>query len=418
MQIIIFEDEKVSLLKPLVNLKPVYGMVSGFRSLDEKFQHHIGSRHQLSYHLRRYLAPFFREQHPDRIVNSIVEDDVLFVNGRLICDKRLAAIVAGGGVEPGHVFMQDDDLVLARTARSRLQRDSDELLADVVDTAELSSGLALENVSGFRMIRHVWDAIGFHAAELQHDSEILELGSLEGDVHPSAVIVNPSNVYIGPEAVVKAGAVIDATEGFVAVGCGAVVEPQAVLMNSVFLAPWSKVNIGAKIYSNVAVGIASKVGGEVEDSIIEPFANKQHDGFLGHSYLSSWCNLGAGTNTSDLKNNYSKIALDMGDHKVLTDLQFLGLIMGDHSKSSINSMFNTGTIVGTSANVFGEGFPPKYIPSFSWAGSARGIEPYDLDKAVETARKVMERRRVFMSRSYEAMFRFLALREQGREVFI
>jgi len=189
-------------------------------------------------------------------------------------------------------------------------------------------------------------------------------------------------------------------------------------MNSVYLAPWSKANIGAKIYSNVAVGLASKVGGEVEDSIIEPFANKQHDGFLGHSYLSSWCNLGAGTNTSDLKNNYSKIVLDMGSHKVLTDLQFLGLIMGDHSKSSINSMFNTGTIVGTSANVFGEGFPPKYIPSFSWAGSAAGIEPYELDKAVGTARKVMERRRVSMSLSYEAMFRFLALREQGGEVFI
>jgi len=292
------------------------------------------------------------------------------------------------------------------------------MLTDLIDTAELSSGLVVDKVSGFRMIRYVWDAIGFHAAELKNDSETLELGCIEGNVHPSAVMVNRSNVYIGADAVVKAGAVIDATEGFVAVGCGAVVEPQAVLMNSVYLAPWSKANIGAKIYSNVAVGLASKVGGEVEDSIIEPFANKQHDGFLGHSYLSSWCNLGAGTNTSDLKNNYSKIVLDMGSHKVLTDLQFLGLIMGDHSKSSINSMFNTGTIVGTSANVFGEGFPPKYIPSFSWAGSAAGIEPYELDKAVGTARKVMERRRVSMSLSYEAMFRFLALREQGGEVFI
>jgi UDP-N-acetylglucosamine diphosphorylase/glucosamine-1-phosphate N-acetyltransferase len=252
--------------------------------------------------------------------------------------------------------------------------------------------------------------IAFHPDELLRDAETLELGHIEGDVHPSVAIINRSNIYVGPGAVVRAGAVLDAEEGFVAVGSGAIVESQAVLMQNVFLAPWSRVKIGAKVFSNVTIGMASKVGGEVEDSLIEPFANKQHDGFLGHSYLSSWCNLGAGTNTSDLKNNYSPITLSINGQLYRTGLQFLGLLMGDHSKSSINSMFNTGTVVGTGANIFGGGFPPKEVPSFSWGGS-EGFENYDVEKAVETAMKVMERRKVTMSIAYESMFRFVARAE-------
>ena len=259
--------------------------------------------------------------------------------------------------------------------------------------------------------------IAFHSDELLRDAETLELGRIDGEVHSSAALVNRSNIYVGPGAVVRAGAVLDADEGFVAVGSGAIVEPQAVLMQNVFLAPCSKVKIGAKLYSNVTVGSASRVGGEVEDSLIEPFANKQHDGFLGHSYVSSWCNLGAGTNTSDLKNNYSRISLFHNGRLQMTGLQFLGLLMGDHSKSSINSMFNTGTVVGTAANIFGGGFPPKEVPSFSWGGSD-GFVPYEVEKAVETARKVMDRRQVVMSSAYESMFRFVAGIEVHQRLFV
>ncbi len=162
---------------------------------------------------------------------------------------------------------------------------------------------------------------------------------------------------------------------------------------------------------------ALKLGGEVEDSIIEPFANKQHDGFLGHSYISSWCNLGAGTNTSDLKNNYSPIKLLLNGREEMTGLQFLGLLMGDHAKSSINSMFNTGTVVGTGANIFDAGFPPKEVFSFSWGGS-EGFENYEIEKAVDTARKVMERRQVMMSGAYESMFRFVAAMEGTKRLFV
>jgi UDP-N-acetylglucosamine diphosphorylase / glucose-1-phosphate thymidylyltransferase / UDP-N-acetylgalactosamine diphosphorylase / glucosamine-1-phosphate N-acetyltransferase / galactosamine-1-phosphate N-acetyltransferase len=416
MQVIVFEDTRVHELKPLVNLKPVYSLYTGFRSLQEKFQHFTRGDVILTYHLRRYLAPFYSEQHPECMVNRVMDDDLLLVNGRLVCEETAARIIIEGSVEPGKAYMQGDDMLFARVKRSLIATDG-ELMPDLLDTAMLAESLVTEAVTGFRLISNIWDVITYHDDELQRDAETLELGRIEGEVHSAAAIVNRSNIYVGPGAVVRAGAVLDADDGFVAIGAGAVIDPQAVLMQNVYLAPWSRAKIGAKLYSNVTIGTASKVGGEVEDSIIEPFANKQHEGFLGHSYISSWCNLGAGTNTSDLKNNYSPITLLLNGRNQLTGLQFLGLLMSDHSKSSINSMFNTGTVVGTGANVFDGGFPPKEVPSFSWGGSG-GFAPYEIEKAVETARKVMERRQVVMSSAYESMFRFVAGTESSQKLFV
>ncbi|MFN3394901.1 MAG: transferase, partial [Candidatus Thermochlorobacter sp.] len=176
------------------------------------------------------------------------------------------------------------------------------------------------------------------------------------------------------------------------------------LMNYVMIGQGATVKISAKLYDYVYIGAFSKVGGEVESSIIERYANKQHEGFLGHSYISSWCNLGADTNTSDLKNNYSTIRMNVGGKEIDTKMQFLGLIMGEHSKCGINTMFNTGTVVGMSSNIFGAGFPPKTIGSFQWGG-AEGFVRYDLDKALEVARTVMKRRNVQLTPEYETLFR-------------
>jgi UDP-N-acetylglucosamine diphosphorylase/glucosamine-1-phosphate N-acetyltransferase len=416
MQVLVFEDSRVLDMKPLVNLKPVYGLYTGFRSLQEKLEHSTRGEVTLTYHLRGYLASFFAEQHPECMVNRLEEKDVLLVNGRIVCNEAAARVIIEGAFDPGTAYMQGDDLLYARVQSSQIT-DAEGMMPDLIDTSALSGQLVTEAVTGFRVIRNLWDVIAFHPDELLLDAATLELGRLEGEVHPSAAIVNRSNIYIAPGAVVRAGAVLDADEGFVAVGAGAIVDPQAVLMQNVFLASRSRAKTGAKLYSNVAVGTASRVGGEVEDSLIEPFVNKQHDGFLGHSYISSWCNLGAGTNTSDLKNNYSRIKLFHNGVLEMTGLQFLGLLMGDHSKSSINSMFNTGTIVGTGANIFGGGFPPKEVPSFSWGG-IDGFVPYEVEKAVETARRVMERRQVVMSSTYESMFRFVAGVESSSRLFV
>jgi len=162
--------------------------------------------------------------------------------------------------------------------------------------------------------------------------------------------------------------------------------------------------IGAKIYGGTSVGEMCKVGGEVEGTIIHGYTNKQHDGFLGHSYIGKRVNLGAGTNNSDLKNNYGRVKVFVDGDFVDSGRMFVGLTMGDHSTTGIHTMFNTGSVVGVCCNVFGAGFPPKFIPSFSWGGGKEFSE-YDLPKGIETARRMMARRQVEMGKSYEKMLR-------------
>ncbi|HSW53769.1 MAG TPA: hypothetical protein VLH59_01650, partial [Ignavibacteriaceae bacterium] len=164
-----------------------------------------------------------------------------------------------------------------------------------------------------------------------------------------------------------------------------------------------KIKSCATIYPNVSIGKVCKVGGEVEDTIIHSYTNKQHSGFLGHSYLGSWINLGADTNNSDLQNNYGTIKVQVNGRHIDSGRQFVGLMMGDHSKTAINTMFNTGTVVGFSSNVYGAGFPPKYIVSFGWGGS-ESMKEYKLVKAVETASAVFARREKTFSKEDEALF--------------
>jgi UDP-N-acetylglucosamine diphosphorylase/glucosamine-1-phosphate N-acetyltransferase len=203
---------------------------------------------------------------------------------------------------------------------------------------------------------------------------------------------------------VKPGVVLDAEGGPIYIGKKAKVFPNAVIEGPAFIGDGSMIKIGAKIYENTSIGEVCKVGGEVEGSIIHSYSNKQHDGFLGHAYLGMWVNLGADTNNSDLKNNYGSVRVMINGEEVNSGSMFVGLTMGDHSKAGINTMFNTGTVVGVSSNVFGAGFPPKYIPSFAWGG-AEGIETYDIARALEVAQRVMGRRKMQLSGAEEKVLR-------------
>ena len=205
--------------------------------------------------------------------------------------------------------------------------------------------------------------------------------------------IDETNRVIGNQLFVEKGAkvscaIINTLDGPVYIGKNAQVLEGTLIKGSLALCESAVLKMGAKIYGGTTIGPYSKVGGEVGNSVIQGYTNKGHDGYLGNSVLGEWCNLGADTNTSNLKNNYSNVKVwdysleDMND----TGLQFCGLIMGDHSKSGINTMFNTGTVVGVCANVFGGGFPQKFIPSYSWGG-ADGFDTFRIDKAYEVAEK-------------------------------
>jgi UDP-N-acetylglucosamine diphosphorylase/glucosamine-1-phosphate N-acetyltransferase len=406
MQIIIFEDEKTPRLSPLADLKPVCDLVTGCRSLRERFVAAFEGR-ELTWHLRRHIAPWFSENNPGAVVNSVLEEDVMLVNGRLICDAAVMQFIESDRIGPGEAVVQNGNLLFCRTKAEPLPF-SGTVFPDTINGMVVAGALSCVEVTGFRVIENLWDPVALHPAMMRDDGTALDLGRIEGEVHPSAILVNPSAITIEKGAEVKAGAVLDASDGFIYISAGAVVEPVALLMENVFIAPGARVKSGARIYSNVCIGSGAKAGGEIEDSIMDPFSNKQHDGFLGHSYISGWCNLGAGTDSSDLKNNYSPVSIETAHGKMKTGQQFLGLLMGEHSKCSIGTRFNTGTVIGTSSNVFGNGMPAKYIPSFSWGDGYTGNGEYETDKAVETARRVMARRKVEMSVAYEEMFRSVA----------
>ncbi len=411
MRIVIFEDEHVSRFLPLLHFKPVYLLTTGFRTLFEKFHVRLGGEREISCHLRRYLEPVFRRTLPVFYPQSGC-GDLLLVNGRLLCDEASVDIMTANPPGPGQCLVQGDDMIFARIS-AETQHGRKELSADVIDTAALASRCEIIDVDGFTLLCNIWDPVALHPFELARDAESIEFGKVLGEVSSYAALENPDNIFIAEGAAIKPGAVLDAGSGFIAVSSGAVIESQSVLADNIFIDTSARVRAGAHLHDNVSIGSFSKTGGEIEDSIVEPFANKQHEGFLGHSYLSSWCNLGAGTNTSDLRNDYGKVSIVHGEDSVQTGLQFLGLIMGEHTRCSINSMFNTGTVAGTSSNIFGSGFPQKNIPSFSWGGAGHGFEPYTIDKAIEAARVVMARRNVLLSPEYEAMFRYAASLEQG-----
>jgi UDP-N-acetylglucosamine diphosphorylase / glucose-1-phosphate thymidylyltransferase / UDP-N-acetylgalactosamine diphosphorylase / glucosamine-1-phosphate N-acetyltransferase / galactosamine-1-phosphate N-acetyltransferase len=397
----VFEDARYRRLLPLSYTRPVYDLRCGILTLREKIQKQYPELRTVL-HTRSYLADLVRQQNPDVTVNMIDAPSCLFVNGRLRAGTDLAAAIPADG--PDMVFTAGDELVAARVSGSTLER----LARALPDTlsAELFSGLQTTEVS-LPLIGYPWDLVNANGSEIVADFPLVAPPPgmrIRGKVHNGVHLLNPDQIAIGEGTTVKPGVVLDAEHGPILIGAGATIFPNAVIEGPAFIGDRASIKIGAKIYENTSIGSVCKVGGEVEASIIHSHSNKQHDGFLGHAYLGMWVNLGADTNNSDLKNNYGSVSVVIDGKAVDSGSMFVGLVMGDHSKSSINSMFNTGTVVGVSSNVFGSGFPDKFVPSFSWGGSD-GLETYDLDKALGVARRVMGRRKMDLSPVEEAVLR-------------
>jgi len=241
-------------------------------------------------------------------------------------------------------------------------------------------------------IEHTWDIFKLNGEALLADFGLLTTGRESQPISSTNQVSAPENIFLEKGAKVECS-ILNASEGPIYIGANAEIMEGSIVRGSLALCDHATLKLGAKIYGPTTVGPHSKVGGEVNNSVIMGYSNKGHDGFLGNSVLGEWCNIGADTNKSNLKNNYAEVRLWNYATEGFTNTgrQFCGLIMGDHSKCGINTMFNTGTVVGVSANIFGPGFPPTFIPSFSWGG-ADGFVDYKMEKVVETANLVMERR--------------------------
>lgn len=246
--------------------------------------------------------------------------------------------------------------------------------------------------SNILTLDYLHEAILINDEAIKEDSKNFKLFSkFDLKKYPGCHALNSGNVYIGQGVKIYPTVVLDATEGPIIINRGVKIMPHSTIIGPCYIGSNSTIKVGAKIYEKTSIGEFCKVGGEVENTIFQSYSNKQHDGFLGHSFISEWVNLGADTNNSDLKNTYQNISLRYRNELVDTKTMFMGLLCGDHTKTAINTRFNTGTTTGIAGMVFNSDFPPSHIKSFSWGGM-KDSPTYKVEKAIQTARIVMQRR--------------------------
>jgi UDP-N-acetylglucosamine diphosphorylase / glucose-1-phosphate thymidylyltransferase / UDP-N-acetylgalactosamine diphosphorylase / glucosamine-1-phosphate N-acetyltransferase / galactosamine-1-phosphate N-acetyltransferase len=400
--ICIFEDAKVDRLFPLVYFRPVYNLRCGITSLREKVIRAY-PKATVSLHCRPYLADSVRLRYPKLHVNEIPASECLFINGRVIADQNLARKIPIGS-KKDVLYVHDDVPVAANVTAARLSK-LRESLGNVISSS-VFEGLPRVEID-VKIASYPWDLVHANGRELVLDFHALVGKKTKRKRRKFAglFLIGNEGIFIADSAVIKPGVVLDAEKGPIYIGKNVTIHPFVTIEGPAYVGDGSIVKANSTIYENTSIGTVCKVGGEIEESIIHGYSNKQHSGFLGHSYLGAWVNLGAGTNTSDLKNNYSPVTVHLGAEEIDTGLQFVGLTMGDHSKSAINSMFNTGTIVGVSSNIAGSGFPPKYVPSFTWEAPGGAFTTYKIDRAIDVARRVMARRNVEFTGVEETLFR-------------
>lgn len=376
MNIILFDDKNRINLLPLTFTHPMGDLRVGILTAAERWQKQakqLNINATVSFKTQPYLSTLFP---------AVYSDDNLFINGGLITGNAGAQEILN--LEPGTALYFQDALAAIRLGRQEAEAFSPETFVPG-NKKQLEPFLAVK-------IAAPHDVFMLNDKALRWDFELLTKGRLSKKLSDTNRVLGADNVFVEESAKVEC-AILNGTTGPIYIGEDAEVMEGSAIRGPFALCEHAQLKLNTKIYGPTTVGPHSKVGGEVTRSMIMGYSNKGHDGFLGDSVLGYWCNLGADTNNSNLKNNYADVKLWDYETKRFkqTGLQFCGLIMGDHSKCGINTMFNTGTVVGICANIFGAGFPRNFVPDFAWGG-AQGFETYKPDKVFETAELVYRRR--------------------------
>ncbi len=393
---LIAESRSVENLYPFSLLHCSWETRCGALRLFEKFQSRFPSS-PLSFsgrngHIRSFLSRFHFE-------HQVSKGNVLIVHGGLLLTKQLAnsieaaisnhkecvLVFTSNSIDIGYYLPED-----ARFANDQAFSPDSPFFEEYAQHPALKDATLLEVEA--QTISYLWEAITYNGPSLTDDADLFaELEPMHSSPLFGVYVENQNDVYIGENCSIAPSVVLDASEGPIILGKNVRVMPQSTIMGPCFIGDNSVVKIGAKIYGNTSIGEFCKIGGEIDSSIIHAYSSKQHDGFVGHSYIGEWVNLGADCNTSNLKNTYGSVSIPLNGEIVNTGQMFLGLLCGDHTKAGINTMFTTGTVTGIFTNIFGGGFFQQNIPSFSWGGHS-GDEIYQFEKAVSVAELVMSRR--------------------------
>jgi len=387
-RLILFEDAAADHLQPLTLTRPAHDLRVGLLTIREKWMWALGTPHASGV-LRDHLVGVFPECRPDA-------GESLWINARYLPTPTLAAAVAARSAEQ---FRDGDDVVVARATADETR---DWLAAKRPRPRGTGAAVPAE---GLRQLRFPWDVFVHAGAEITADVAALGWQPGPGPGWSAAAHVDrPERLFMHPSAVVEPGAILVADEGPIVLDEGACVMAGALLRGPLAVGAHATVRMGARIYGETCIGPHCKVGGEVANTVFHSYANKAHEGYVGNSVFGQWVNLGADTTASNLKMTYGSVKLldwptglevDSGE-------QFLGTVMGDHCKTGINTMLNTGTVCGVSSIIVGAGFPAREIPSFKWA-QAGSLVDYRLEKALVDMERMMDRRGVALDRAYRRM---------------
>ena len=414
MNLVLFEDDSFRTLAPLTHARPLFFLRTGAYTPDERLRV-LFPEWTHAYLCRGYLAAAVAKATGES-VNTPPEGECVFLNGAALAGGReLArtveeipmgtALISGGRVFAAKV--KASEAVSLFGYLQALLTGSAGKAGGVAPVAESVVRLGIAKVEiDLPLARFPWHLVTATEEMLAQDWSVF--GSLrssyDASVSSSAALVAKDSIYVGTGVRVDAGAVIDASDGPVILDRECKVLANAVIYGPCYIGKNTLIRAGAKIYGPSAFGPMCKLGGEIAETVIQGYSNKQHDGFLGHAYVGEWVNLGAGTEVSDLKNNYGPVKVWIDGAMVDSGEMFVGPTIGDHAKTGINSMLNSGCVMGFCCNAFGSDYMPKFLPSFSWGGGGKLVE-HELEKALETARTVMSRRGVELGEIEEAIFR-------------
>lgn len=366
MKITLFDDIKRKHLLPLVFTKPCGVLRIGILTISQKWEYLLNA--SIDYRTEDYLST----KYPNNQSESIK------INGRVLPNEELVHYIQNNFTS-GNLVNEEGDLI----------------------AEHFMSGEEIVFDGKLEWLNNASDIFRLNAQEISKDFTLI-VNNRKGQSIPESVSTHGDHPIFIEEGAKLHYCSLNSSDGPIYIGNNSEVMEGCLIRGPFALCENSTVKMGTKIYGGTTIGPHSKVGGEVNNTVIQGYSNKGHDGFLGNSVIGEWCNLGADTNNSNLKNNYDDVKLwdySTGRFKK-TGLQFCGLIMGDHSKCGINTMFNTGTVIGVSANIFGSGFPRNFVPSFSWGGNA-GFTTYKIDKAITTGKLVMKRRQLELNQLEE-----------------
>jgi UDP-N-acetylglucosamine diphosphorylase/glucosamine-1-phosphate N-acetyltransferase len=376
MHIILFDDDSRNHLLPFTHTRPVADIRCGILSMRQRWESYLQT--STSTLTEEYLQPAFPLQ---------FDTENTYVNASLFCTAELTQAITN--LAPESALTQEGLLIACKTAEQALTAE------DLQNVALQLPGVTFQ---GFiHRLQKVWDIFSLNGQVIKEDFQFLTKGRQSQELPAYVTAINPENIFVEPGANIYP-CIINASAGPVYIGKDAEIMDGSIIRGPFALCEHATLKMGTKVYGSTTIGPDCKVGGEVSNVVFFANSNKGHDGFLGNAVIGEWCNLGADTNCSNLKNNYDEVKIwsEYQNKSVKTGLQFCGLLMGDHSKCGINTMFNTGTVAGVSCNIYGGGFPDKFIPSFSWGGS-ESMTTYQIEKAIDTANRMMIRRNKSLS---------------------